>query len=136
MEAGGKGGFRCGTATLLDLNALPQDCIAAVLSFTSPRDACRLSLVSTTFKSAAQSDIVWERFLPSDYHPFFPSSHSFSSMKELYFSLCQNPVLIDGGRKVISPSPLLSSYFIFIFNKKIMKNNNLISIWTLDLEFK
>ncbi|XVF41560.1 hypothetical protein PTKIN_Ptkin01aG0289400 [Pterospermum kingtungense] len=101
MEAVDKGGFRRGTLPL-DLNALPQDCIATVLSFTSPRDACRLSLVSKIFKSAAQSDTVWERFLPSDYHHLIPSSLSFSSMKDLYFSLCQNPVLIDGGRKSLS----------------------------------
>ncbi|XWS57315.1 hypothetical protein CRYUN_Cryun09bG0163200 [Craigia yunnanensis] len=94
---GGKGGISCGT---LDLNALPQDCIAAVLSFTSPRDACRLSLVSTRFKSAAESELVWERFLPSEYQGVIPSSLCFSSKKELY--LCKNPVLIDGGRKSFS----------------------------------
>ncbi|TYI85909.1 hypothetical protein E1A91_D04G029600v1 [Gossypium mustelinum] len=54
----------------LNLNALPQDCIATIISFTSPRDA---SLI--------------------------PSSLSFSSKKELYLSLCENPVLIEGGRK-------------------------------------
>ncbi|XP_022743439.1 putative F-box protein PP2-B12 [Durio zibethinus] len=94
---GGKEGTTCGT---FDLNALPQDFIAVVLSFTSPRDACRLSLVSTTFKSAADSDTVWESFLPSEYQAF--SSLSFSSKKELYLSLCENPVLVDGGRKSFS----------------------------------
>ena len=110
MEGGGKGGIRCST---LDLNALPQDCIAAVLPFTSPRDASRLSLVSTTFKSAAQSDTVWESFLPSGYQALIPSS-SFSSKKELYLSLCENPILIDGDRKVISPS-LFSIFMLPLF---------------------
>ncbi|XVE90538.1 hypothetical protein DITRI_Ditri20bG0085900 [Diplodiscus trichospermus] len=96
---GGQGEIGCGT---FDLNALPQDCIATVLSFTSPRDACRLSLVSTTFKSAAESDPVWESFLPSKYQALIPSSLSFSSKKELYLSLCESPVLIDGGRKSLS----------------------------------
>ena len=105
---GGKGGFRCGT---LDLNALPQDCIAAILSFTSPRDACRLSLVSTFLKSASDSDGVWESFLPSEYQAIIPSSLCFSSKKELYFSLSENPVLIDAGRKVISPSLLIYLFF-------------------------
>ncbi|KAK8627944.1 hypothetical protein V6N13_063659 [Hibiscus sabdariffa] len=81
-----------------DLSALPQDCIAVIISFTSPRDACRLSLVSTTFKSAADSDAVWETFLPSQHQSLIPSSLSFPSKKQLYLSLCQNPVLIDGGR--------------------------------------
>ncbi|XWS58812.1 hypothetical protein CRYUN_Cryun08bG0065800 [Craigia yunnanensis] len=96
---GGKGGIRCGT---LDLKALPHDCIAAVLSFTSPRDACRLSLVSTIFKSASDSDAVWESFLPSEYQALIPSSLCFSSKKELYLSLSETPVLIDAGRKSFS----------------------------------
>ncbi|MBA0672257.1 hypothetical protein Goklo_029409, partial [Gossypium klotzschianum] len=83
----------------LNLNALPQDCIATIISFTSPRDACRLSIVSTIFKLAAESDAVWESFLPSQYQALIPSSLSFSSKKELYLSLCENPVLIEGGRK-------------------------------------
>ncbi|XVF30375.1 hypothetical protein REPUB_Repub16aG0052000 [Reevesia pubescens] len=96
---GGNGRIRCGT---FDLSALPEDCIAAILSLTSPRDACRLSLVSTKSKSAAESDAVWESFLPSHYQTLIPSSLCFSSKKQLYLSLCQNPVLIDGGRKSFS----------------------------------
>ncbi|KAK4485275.1 hypothetical protein RD792_007907 [Penstemon davidsonii] len=34
--------------------SLPEDCIAVILSFTSPEDACRAAA-------------LWERFLPSDY---------------------------------------------------------------------
>ncbi|KAL4318888.1 hypothetical protein GQ457_18G010170 [Hibiscus cannabinus] len=82
------------------LSDLPQDCIAAVISLTSPRDACRLSLVSTTFKSVSESDAVWERFLPSGLN-LIPSSLSCSSKKQLYLSLCENPLLIHGGRKSI-----------------------------------
>ncbi|GMI94213.1 phloem protein 2-B10 [Hibiscus trionum] len=96
MRAGGAAPRRCGNFQLSDL---PQDCIAAVISFTSPRDACRLSLVSTTFKSASESDAVWESFLPSGYQTFIPSSLCCSSKKQLYLSLCENPLLIDGGRK-------------------------------------
>ncbi|TYH75615.1 hypothetical protein ES332_D04G031500v1 [Gossypium tomentosum] len=96
MEEGGNGELSIDT---LNLNALPQDCIATIISFTSPRDACRLSIVSTIFKLAAESDAVWESFLPSQYQALIPSSLSFSSKKELYLSLCENPVLIEGGRK-------------------------------------
>ena len=74
---------------------LPEDCIAAVISFTTPRDACRLACVSTIFRSAADSNIVWDRFL-------CPISHlgsvSSSSKKELYLS--HN--LIHNGKLVIS----------------------------------
>ncbi|MCL7031153.1 hypothetical protein MKW94_023831 [Papaver nudicaule] len=107
-----------------DFNNLPEGCISSILSLTSPRDACRSCLVSSVFKSAAESDALWEEFLPSDYReiidrasppPPSPSSSSpadssstetssspgisFSSKKELYYRLCDEPLLIDGGRK-------------------------------------
>ncbi|EXB60973.1 F-box protein [Morus notabilis] len=82
---------------------LPEDCVSTILSLTSPQDACRSSLVSSTFNSAAESDVVWEKFLPSDYQELLlrlvndnPLKHP--TKKELFFHLC-NPVLIDGGRK-------------------------------------
>ncbi|KAE8686403.1 putative F-box protein PP2-B12 [Hibiscus syriacus] len=100
---GGDGGCSSGagrsSCDTFALSELPQDCIAHVISFTSPRDACRLSLVSTTFKSAAESDTVWESFLPSEYQASIPSSLCCSSKKQLYLSLCENPLLINGGRK-------------------------------------
>ncbi|KAJ1413816.1 Phloem protein 2-like [Sesbania bispinosa] len=78
---------------------LPEGCIANVLSFTTPRDACILSLVSSTFRSAAQSDVVWDRFLPSDYRSILSESSSLAgssrcaSKKDLYLYLCQTPFL-------------------------------------------
>ncbi|KAH9670968.1 F-box protein [Citrus sinensis] len=88
------------------MELLPEGCIANAISFTTPRDACRLSSVSTIFKSAAESDAVWESFLPPDYSTLLSSSSSSSSSslrssskKELYFSLCHNPILIDEGKK-------------------------------------
>ncbi|XP_016751134.2 F-box protein PP2-B10 isoform X1 [Gossypium hirsutum] len=95
-ERKGKQEVMCGT---LDLSALPLGCITLIISFTSPRDACRLSLVSTAFNSAAESDAVWGSFLPSQYQALIPSSLSFSSKKQLYLSLCENPLLIEAGRK-------------------------------------
>ncbi|KAE8009886.1 hypothetical protein FH972_006293 [Carpinus fangiana] len=86
--------------------ALPEECIASVLSFTSPPDACRSLSVSTNFRSAAESDAVWESFLPPQYKSIISrsadssSSLSFSSSKkELYLRLCDHPLLIDEGRK-------------------------------------
>ncbi|KAL7203663.1 hypothetical protein ACSBR2_016847 [Camellia fascicularis] len=46
---------------------LLEDCISTILSNTSPLDACRSLSISSSFRSAANSDIVWERLLPSDY---------------------------------------------------------------------
>ncbi|KAK0581587.1 hypothetical protein LWI29_015502 [Acer saccharum] len=75
--------------------ALPEGCIAAVISFTSPRDACHLACVSTTFRSAADSDVVWDCFLPPEYSSSSYSSSSTTtwsalSKKELYFRTCHN----------------------------------------------
>ncbi|KAJ7955583.1 F-box protein [Quillaja saponaria] len=81
---------------------LPEDCISKIISFTSPQDACRLSLVSPIFKAAADSDAVWEKFLPSDCEDIISQSSSSSSSildslskKNLYFHLCDHPVLIS-----------------------------------------
>lgn len=91
--------FACG-------DELPEGCIATALSLTSPKDACRLALVASTFRSAAESDAVWERFLPPDYYDIIsrsidgPDSLNFGSKKDLYLYLCDNPILIDGGTRV------------------------------------
>ncbi|KAL3814696.1 hypothetical protein ACJIZ3_015964 [Penstemon smallii] len=91
-----------------DFYALPEDCIANALSLTSPKDASRLSLVASTFRSAAQSDAVWERFLPSDYRQIIsrcidgPDSLLVKSKKDLFLYLCEHPILIDSGLKSFS----------------------------------
>ncbi|KAL8540815.1 hypothetical protein ACS0TY_002146 [Phlomoides rotata] len=79
------------------------------LSLTSPKDACRLSLVASTFRSASQSDAVWSRFLPSDYRSIISRAadgdsllSKFHSKKDLYLHLCDHPNLIDEGRKSFS----------------------------------
>ncbi|XAR48351.1 hypothetical protein NMG60_11031154 [Bertholletia excelsa] len=86
-----------------EIGALPENCIAQVLSLTNPRDVCRLSLVSSTFRSAAESDSVWEQFLPSDYKDLIsralypPPPQSQSTKKLLYLWLSDNPLVIDHG---------------------------------------
>ncbi|KAK9215638.1 hypothetical protein WN944_007643 [Citrus x changshan-huyou] len=80
---------------------LAEDCVAIILSLTSPSDACRSTLVSSTLRSAAKSDVVWEKFSPSYYQDLVSrsiTSLKFLSKKELYLLLC-NPTLIDNGRK-------------------------------------
>ncbi|XXG89716.1 hypothetical protein AAC387_Pa12g1651 [Persea americana] len=90
----------------LDLfGKLPEGCISHIISFTSPRDACRSSAVCSIFLSASESDSVWERFLPPDYQDVLAGSVSppvrFSSKKELFFRLC-DPVLIDDKKMSFS----------------------------------
>ncbi|VFQ78858.1 unnamed protein product [Cuscuta campestris] len=93
----------------INLDGLPEGCVANALSLTSPEDACRLSLTGSTFRSAAMSDAVWERFLPPDYRDIISRSAeaadllaSAASKKDLYFRLCDFPVLIDGDTKSFS----------------------------------
>ncbi|KAI6684953.1 hypothetical protein NL676_030866 [Syzygium grande] len=44
------------------MDSLPEHCVSAILALTSPEDACRLALASSTFPSAARSDVVWGGF--------------------------------------------------------------------------
>nr|CAD1830905.1 unnamed protein product [Ananas comosus var. bracteatus] len=74
-------------------------CIAHVISLTSPRDACRLSVVSAAFRSAAASDAVWQRFLPPDFPSILSRAAAAvdlgcSSKKDLFFRLCHHPLLL------------------------------------------
>ncbi|XP_038879792.1 F-box protein PP2-B10-like [Benincasa hispida] len=92
-----------------DFSSLPG-VVAKIFSLTTPTDVCRSSAVSRIFVAAAQSDTVWDRFLPTDWEllisrrktsnlNFDPIS---SSKKEIFFSLCNSPVLIDDGNKSLS----------------------------------
>ena len=59
-------------------------------------------MVCPMFRAAAESDVVWERFLPADYRHILSrlvQPLMFSSRKELFLGLC-SPNLIDGGNKV------------------------------------
>ncbi|KAM2396904.1 hypothetical protein ACFX1X_034070 [Malus domestica] len=62
----------------MDLVALPEGCKATVASLTTPPDACRLSAVSRGFRSAADLDAVWDRFLPPDVYTILGKCSSFS----------------------------------------------------------
>ncbi|KAG4997642.1 hypothetical protein AAZX31_10G160100 [Glycine max] len=86
----------------MEFQGLPEGCIASILSRTTPADVCRFSVVSKIFRSAAESDAVWKRFLPSDYHSIIsqsPSPLNYPSKKELYLALSDRPIIIDQGKK-------------------------------------
>ncbi|GAU20602.1 hypothetical protein TSUD_33380 [Trifolium subterraneum] len=84
---------------------LPEECIAAILSLTTPLDAGRLSLISKTFRSATHSDAVWDKFLPSDSNFIdsiisqSPSLSNLPTKKALYLALSDRPIIIDNGKK-------------------------------------
>ncbi|KAJ0034006.1 hypothetical protein Pint_25364 [Pistacia integerrima] len=81
----------------------PEECMSQIINLTAPRDASRLSVVSPAFKSAADSDGVWEKFLPSEYKDIISNSDSSSllttcmSKKNLFQHLCDNPIIINNG---------------------------------------
>ncbi|KAK7277972.1 hypothetical protein RJT34_22993 [Clitoria ternatea] len=89
--------------SLINMETLPEECVCKILSYTSPPDACRFSMVSSTLRSPADSDLLWRCFFPSDYsdivaravHPLSLNSSS-SSYKHLFYALC-NPLLLDAG---------------------------------------
>ncbi|XP_050254506.1 F-box protein PP2-B10-like isoform X15 [Quercus robur] len=96
---------RNGLHCVAEISVLPEGCISDIVSLTTPKDACTACAVSPIFRAAAESNAVWERFLPSDYQAIIARSSSsldslnFSSKKHLYLSLSDNPILIDDSKK-------------------------------------
>lgn len=83
------------------LSTLPEECLSEILRRTSPEDASRAAVVSKGLRSAADSDTVWDKFLPSDLLEIVSKSVSpvvYATKKELYFSLCRSPILINAGK--------------------------------------
>ncbi|KAM1144996.1 hypothetical protein ACFX2B_033331 [Malus domestica] len=146
----------------MDLQELPEGCIAKVVSLTTPRDACRFSAVSKSFMSAANSDAVWDKFLPPDIpsilsHASSSSSTSSSSKKKLYLTLCENPVLVDDGKMsftldkwsgkkcyMISPKDLMIAWggtpaywkWISLANSRFEEVAELVVVWWLEINGK
>ncbi|MED6126349.1 hypothetical protein PIB30_077588 [Stylosanthes scabra] len=84
-----------------NFDSLPEECVSTIISFTSPPDACRFSMVSTALRSASDSDMLWLTFLPSDYlsivsRSLTPLDLEFSSSKSLFYALSR-PLLLDEG---------------------------------------
>ena len=101
-----------GPPLVAELSELVEGCISNIVSLTSPKDACRACAVSHIFRAAAESNAVWEKFLPSDYQAIVARSSSSSSdslnltsKKQIYLSLSDNPILIDDSKKVLLSIP-------------------------------
>ncbi|WCJ44647.1 F-box family protein [Euphorbia peplus] len=90
----------CQGADNISIEEMPEGCIAKILSFTDPKEACRSTIVSSNFRDVANSDPVWESFLPPDYHSILSDAYlrNFTSKKQLYLSLCDDPILIEDGK--------------------------------------
>ncbi|CAH9080217.1 unnamed protein product [Cuscuta europaea] len=85
---------------------LPEECISEILSFTSPADVSTFSIITKRFKSASDSDIAWSKFVPSDIDDIISKSSiplQFElppTKKLLFLSLCDNPIVLDAGKKM------------------------------------
>ncbi|XP_019180196.1 PREDICTED: F-box protein At2g02240-like [Ipomoea nil] len=85
------------------MEKLADNCISDIISFTSPVDASVFSVISKRFKTTSESDTVWNKFLPSDIQQILSRSSSsiplvFPTKKDLYLSLSDSPILLDGGK--------------------------------------
>ncbi|XP_074337327.1 putative F-box protein PP2-B2 [Apium graveolens] len=114
-----------------DMGALPKELMEKIVSRTRSVDAGgSLSIVFKSFQSAAISDNVWSTFLPVDLisrrtlhslpNPDFDDPwnniHSstlqaFSTNKDLYLFLSDNPLIIDDGAMTKSAGLGVSIYF-------------------------
>lgn len=97
------------------LSTLPEESLSEILRRTSPADASRFAVISKGLKSAADSDTVWDGFLPSDLPEIVSRSVSlvaYANKKELYLSLSHSPILIDDGKLVLLFPPSLRKYII------------------------
>uniref|UniRef100_A0ACD6ALH1 Uncharacterized protein n=1 Tax=Avena sativa TaxID=4498 RepID=A0ACD6ALH1_AVESA len=79
-----------------EIDRLPEELLAAVISLTSPPDACRAAAVSRTFRPAADSDAVWSCFLPRDLPQFAEGElpGAAPSKKALFRRLSDQPALL------------------------------------------
>lgn len=81
----------------MNLADLPEDCIATIISHTTPIDAARLTRVCSAFKRAIESDAVWENFLPCDYKTTLKTWPTSGSKKKDIVMTMANGVFLDQG---------------------------------------
>ena len=73
-------------------------------------------VLASMFKSAAESEVLWDKFLPPDYQEILSKSvcpMTYKSKKELFYKL-SSPLLIDGGLKVNNIT-ISYGFSIFVF---------------------
>lgn len=84
---------------------LPEECIREIVSRLNPKQWCRGCAVSQKFSEASESDENWVRFLPPDWLAILSRSSAhlhFTSLKQLYLHLSDNPILIDSNSMALS----------------------------------
>ncbi|ESR45030.1 hypothetical protein CICLE_v10003813mg [Citrus x clementina] len=93
---------------------LPARCISYIISLTTPRDASRLSLACPAFKSAADLDSVWEKFLPSDYKEIISNSFpEVAKLREVWWF----EIIARIETRILSSKTNYAAYLVFKFVK-------------------
>ncbi|XP_057451787.1 putative F-box protein PP2-B12 [Lotus japonicus] len=105
---------------------LSEECITDILCRTTPLDVARISIVSKILCSVADSNTIWDHFLPFDYHSIISQSLSLDnapSKKAIYLALSDHPIIIDRGKKSFQLDRksgkkcyMLSARALYIFN--------------------
>ncbi|KAG0554926.1 hypothetical protein M758_12G133800 [Ceratodon purpureus] len=88
----------------MDMMELPDDCIISILGRTTPWDVTRLAGVCSSFKRAAESDVLWLNFLPSDYKSICGVVEKLAksgTVKEVVKNLAAGVFLDDGLQKFV-----------------------------------
>ncbi|KAG5610662.1 hypothetical protein H5410_021943 [Solanum commersonii] len=83
--------------------SLSEGCNFEIISKTTPANVVRSIILSKGFKFVAESDEIWGRFLPPDYQEIidrFGFPLVYNTKKELFFRLCDSPILLDGGNLI------------------------------------
>ncbi|KAL2635668.1 hypothetical protein R1flu_007147 [Riccia fluitans] len=83
------------------MDDLPRDCIETIISYTSPRDVCRLTCLNRTFADAIHSDTVWGNLLPTDYALVYPQAAGLSSKREIVETLARGISLDHGLQRYV-----------------------------------
>lgn len=90
----------------VDFSALQEGCIAGILAWTNPRDACRMSTISPEFLWATESDALWKMFLPTNYREIMGRSSEssaqldLSSKNEVFFFFSDSAILFAWPTRV------------------------------------
>ncbi|XP_047340378.1 F-box protein PP2-A13-like [Impatiens glandulifera] len=87
-----------------NLEDIPENCKALILTHLNPIEICNLSCMNRSFQAASSANFIWDLKLPSNYQFIVDKLEKVKffdlGKKELYGRLCQhNP--FDGGTREI-----------------------------------
>ncbi|CAH9129761.1 unnamed protein product [Cuscuta epithymum] len=112
---------------------LPEDCISEILSLTSPVDVSTCSIISKRFKSASDSDIAWNKFVPSDIDDIISKSSTplpFElppTKKHQFLSLSGFCFILDEGKKILRLDKQTGKKCVMVAPSELMFNGTNIS---------